>query len=195
MRLKNREFFDRTFSHQDKKFFTSSAIKIFPVKISLRFFCFNTSQRKGETFSLFDLVIIYVYLKGNFMKKVIALTTLFVLSSTAMAQGGFHDVNNPRSQKHSIQQGFFDESAAVKTVKDALNAQDDTFVLIEGNIVKQIDKDEFIFKDASGEIEIDVSKKAWNGQTVSPQDKVQIRGKVDTEWNRTEIDVKQVVKL
>ena len=82
----------------------------------------------------------------------------------------------------------------MKTVAAALKASDDTPVIIEGKIVKQIDKDEFIFRDSTGEIEIDVSKRAWNGQTISPADTIQIRGKVDTEWNKTEIDVKQIIK-
>ena len=66
--------------------------------------------------------------------------------------------------------------------------------MIEGNIVKQLDDDEFLFKDSTGEIKIEVSKKAWNGQDIKPEDTIQIRGKVDNEWNKTEIDVKQIIK-
>lgn len=91
-------------------------------------------------------------------------------------------------------QGFFDESQATKTVADALKDNDNSFAILEGKIVKQIDDDEFIFQDVTGEIEIDVSKRAWNGQNVGPQDTVQIRGKVDKEWNKTEIEVKQIIK-
>ena len=129
------------------------------------------------------------------MKKALILTTLLAVSTVTVAKdgerhhGGFND-GTQRSQT----QGFFDESAAVKTVAAALKASDDTPAIIEGKIIKQIDKDEFIFKDSTGEIVIDVSKRAWNGQTISPADTIQIRGKVDTEWNKTEIDVKQVIK-
>lgn len=129
------------------------------------------------------------------MKKALILATLLTVSTVTMAkygghhQGGFND-GTQRSQT----QGFFDESNAAKTVAAALKASDDTPVIIEGKIVKQIDKDEFIFRDSTGEIEIDVSKRAWNGQTISPADTIQIRGKVDTEWNKTEIDVKQIIK-
>ncbi|AUI66890.1 MULTISPECIES: YgiW/YdeI family stress tolerance OB fold protein [Glaesserella] len=130
------------------------------------------------------------------MKKAIILTTLLAVSTVSMAKGdgddrhrgGYHD------GKGQMQQGFFDESLAVKTVADALKASDDTPALLEGKIVKQIDKDEFTFQDATGEIQIDVSKHAWQGQTISPQDTIQIRGKVDSEWGKTEIDVKQVTK-
>ena len=94
----------------------------------------------------------------------------------------------------AIAQGF-NESVIVKTVDDALNANDETPVRLDGQIVKQIGKKDFLFKDASGkEIQIEVSKKAWNGETIAPQDNIQIIGKVDKEWNKTEVDVKQIIK-
>lgn len=127
------------------------------------------------------------------MKKIIALASILALSSVAVAKGGFQDGSNP-TQKPTTQQGFYDESLVVKTVKDALAANDDTPVTLEGYIVKQIDKDEFIFKDTTGEIQIDVNKRAWKGQTITPQDKIEIRGKVDKEWSQIEVDVKEVFK-
>ena len=127
------------------------------------------------------------------MKKLLTITAIALSSvavyNNAMAQG-FNDGNN-----QVIQQGFVDESVIVKTVDDALNANDDTPVRLDGQIVKQIGKNDFLFKDASGkEIQIEVSKKAWNGETIAPQDNIQIIGKVDKEWNKTDIDVKQVIK-
>lgn len=124
------------------------------------------------------------------MKKLLTVTTIalssIVVYGTALAQG----FNNGASQ-----QGFVDENAIVKTVSDARKANDDTPVRLEGKIVKQLGKKDFIFKDNSGqEIQIEIDKKAWNGVTVNPQDQIQIIGKVDKEWNNTEIDVKQVIK-
>ncbi|WP_373818382.1 YgiW/YdeI family stress tolerance OB fold protein [Glaesserella sp.] len=131
------------------------------------------------------------------MKKAIILTTLLAVSTVTMAKGGNDDHRGGgyHDGKAQTQQGFFfDESLAVKNVADALKAADDTPALLEGQIVKQIDKDEFIFKDTSGEIQIDVSKRAWNGLNITPQDTIQIRGKVDKEWNTVEVDVKQITK-
>ncbi|MCT8762564.1 NirD/YgiW/YdeI family stress tolerance protein [Glaesserella parasuis] len=132
------------------------------------------------------------------MKKAIILTTLLAVSTVSMAKGdsdrdrhgGYHD---GKARTHQSQD-FFDESLAVKSVADALKATDDTPVLLEGQIVKQIDKGEFIFKDKTGEIEIDVSKRAWNGLNIGPQDTIQIRGKVDKDWNKVQVDVKQITK-
>ena len=119
------------------------------------------------------------------MKKLLTVAAIALSSvavyNTAIAQG-FND-----GHKHNLQQGFVDESVIVKTVDDALNANDDTPVRLDGQIVKQIGKKDFLFKDASGkEIQIEVSKKAWNGQTIAPQDNIQIIGKVDKEWNKTD---------
>ena len=127
------------------------------------------------------------------MKKLLTVAAIALSSvavyNTAIAQG-FND-----GHKHNTQQGFVDESVIVKTVDDALNANDDTLVRLDGQIVKQIGKKDFLFKDASGkEIQIEVSKKAWNGETIAPQDNIQIIGKVDKEWNKTDIDVKQIIK-
>ena len=135
------------------------------------------------------------------MKKLLTVVAIALSSvavyNTAMAQGfnDGHKHNAHDGHKHNVQQGFVDESVIVKTVDDALNANDDTPVRLDGQIVKQIGKKDFLFKDASGkEIQIEVSKKAWNGETIAPQDNIQIIGKVDKEWNKTEVDVKQIIK-
>ena len=127
------------------------------------------------------------------MKKLMILTTLLTVSSLSMAKGGFQDGNHHQG-KQSTEQSFVDETLTVKSVQQALSAKDNTPVLLVGSIVKQIDDDEFLFKDSTGEVEIDVSKRAWNGQTITPQDTIEIRGKVDKEWNKTEIDVKKITK-
>ena len=127
------------------------------------------------------------------MKKIIALTTLIAASSMAMAQGGFQDPNAPQ-QPQQMQRGFFDEANAIKNVKDAQNAKDDAPIMIEGKILKQVGKNDFIFQDATGQIQIDVSKKAWQGQEITPNDNIVIYGKVDKEWNKTELDVKRIQK-
>lgn len=129
------------------------------------------------------------------MKKLLTVATIALTSiavyGTATAQG-FNDGSKPQTYQP---QGFVDESLVVKTVADALKANDNTPVRLDGQIVKQIGKKDFIFKDASGqEIQIEVGKKAWHGETVGPQDNIQIMGKVDKETNKIEIDVKHVIK-
>ncbi|MDI5434721.1 NirD/YgiW/YdeI family stress tolerance protein, partial [Salmonella enterica subsp. enterica serovar Kentucky] len=41
----------------------------------------------------------------------------------------------------------------------------------------------YVFKDATGTINVDIDHKRWNGLTVTPQDTVEIQGEVDKDWN------------
>ncbi|QIW14913.1 TIGR00156 family protein [Pasteurellaceae bacterium RH1A] len=122
------------------------------------------------------------------MKKLLALSTLFMATS-ALAAGGF--------QGNNAQAGGFNNTnvGQVMTIAQAKEAKDNSIVTLEGNIVKQIDKDEFIFRDASGEIKIEVEDEAWNGQNITPSDKIRIEGKLDKEWNHTDLDVFRIQKL
>lgn len=118
-----------------------------------------------------------------------ALTALFVATS---AIAGFQGNNTTQ------QQGGFNsnQSVVVNTVAQALSANDDAPAQLTGSIVRQLkDNDEFIFRDATGEIKIDVDDDAWQGQNVSVNDKITIYGKVDKEHigNNT-LDVYRVQK-
>lgn len=73
--------------------------------------------------------------------------------------------------------------------------KDDSWVKLRGNITQRLSDDRYTFRDETGTVNVEIDHKRWNGVTVSPQDKVEIRGKVDKEWNDFEIDVKQVIKL
>ncbi|AIZ78498.1 YgiW/YdeI family stress tolerance OB fold protein [Actinobacillus equuli] len=122
------------------------------------------------------------------MKKVLVLTTLLSLSAASMA-----NFEGSTAQ----QGGFSGEGAktAPTSVAQALEAWDDAPVKLTGYITKQIDHDEFYFKDASGEIKIEVEDHAWNGQNVTPKDKITIEGKVDkNDWDKSSIDVYSIKK-
>lgn len=118
------------------------------------------------------------------MKKLFA-TALFTLSTTAMA--GFNG--------NASQGGFNNGTPAPTTVAAALKAKDNTLVSLTGHITRQIDDDEFYFKDATGEIKIDVEDHAWNGQNITPNDTITIQGKVDADsWGKSDIEVYSIQK-
>lgn len=119
------------------------------------------------------------------MQKLFALTSLFVATA---ALAGFTD---------NQQRGGFSDTAQPKiiSVQAALKAADDTPVALRGKIIRQLDKDEFIFRDASGEIKIEVENEAWNGQNITPNDEITIQGKVDTNGLKaSEIEVYKIQK-
>lgn len=88
-----------------------------------------------------------------------------------------------------------EDSRGLTTVESAKSLRDDTWVTLRGNIVERISDDLYVFKDASGTINVDIDHKRWNGVTVTPKDTVEIQGEVDKDWNSVEIDVKQIRKV
>ena len=116
------------------------------------------------------------------MKKFAAVIAVMALCSApvmAAEQGGFSGPSATQSQAG----GFQGPNGSVTTVT------------LRGNIVERISDDLYVFKDASGTINVDIDHKRWNGVTVTPKDTVEIQGEVDKDWNSVEIDVKQIRKV
>lgn len=99
------------------------------------------------------------------------------------------------STQTTAQGGFSGPSAALTTVDKVKSLSDDTWVMLQGNIEQRIGDETYTFRDATGTLTVDIDRKRWNGQTVTPKDKVQLEGKVDKDWSSVEVDVKTVKKL
>lgn len=81
-------------------------------------------------------------------------------------------------------QGGITQAAQVK------DAKDDAPVKLEGTLVERLHKDKYTFRDASGTVVVDIDRKDFRGQTVTPETKIRIYGEVDAKWNReNEVDV------
>ena len=118
------------------------------------------------------------------MKKFAAVIAVMALCSApvmAAEQGGFSGPSATQSQAG----GFQGPNGSVTTVESAKSLRDDTWVTLRGNIVERISDDLYVFKDASGTINVDMT----------PKDTVEIQGEVDKDWNSVEIDVKQIRKV
>lgn len=92
------------------------------------------------------------------------------------------------------QGGFTGPSIAPTTILKAKELKDDTNVILEGQIIKRMGKDKYLFKDATGEIVVEIDNRDWNGVKVAPEDIVIIYGEVDKDWNSIEIDVDKITK-
>ena len=119
------------------------------------------------------------------MKKLLAATSLALvlgLAGNAMAQ-----------QPASVRGGFQGPGLTVMTVSEALKLNDDAPVKLSGKIEKSLGNEKYLFKDATGSITIEIDDEDWNGVTVGPDDIVEIRGEVDTHWNKpTDIEVDSI---
>ena len=120
---------------------------------------------------------------------------LSVSAIPAFAQGGFHGPGPGGFQGPTSPRGFHGRMAQAKvtTVASALKARDDTHVTLTGHIVRRMpnDDDDYLFRDATGTIVVDIDHKIFQGRTVNPRTRVRIFGKVDTHKRRpNSIDVK-----
>ncbi|HBC1013046.1 TPA: YgiW/YdeI family stress tolerance OB fold protein [Escherichia coli] len=126
------------------------------------------------------------------MKKTLLAVLLTGLSLGAFAkQQGFIA---PVDQGYS-QGGFSGPSQGLSSVAQAKSFRDDAWVILEGNIIRQVGHELYEFRDASGTVYVDIDDKYWMGQTVSPETKVRLEGEVDKDWNSVEIDVKRLSVL
>ncbi|GAA5784242.1 YgiW/YdeI family stress tolerance OB fold protein [Chitiniphilus shinanonensis] len=85
-----------------------------------------------------------------------------------------------------------DHAAKVTTAADAAKAADDTLVVLEGNIVRKLDKNHYEFRDASGTIKVEIDHDKWPAQDVDAKTRVRLTGEVDKGLINTDVDVKQV---
>lgn len=124
---------------------------------------------------------------------VLAITALMSAPVLAAQTGGFVDPNAPTTQ---VQKGGFSgPNGTVATVKQAQDMKDDAWVTMRGNIEKRIGDEDYQFRDATGTMTVEIDHKRWEGQTVGPNDKVELQGKLDKDFNSMELDVKQVRKI
>lgn len=80
---------------------------------------------------------------------------------------------------------------APNTVKSALAAGDDTPVTLRGQIINSLGDEKYTFKDATGEIAVEIDDDDWHGVKVTPENTIEIYGEVDKEvFEPTKIDVK-----
>ncbi|WP_106661782.1 YgiW/YdeI family stress tolerance OB fold protein [Escherichia coli] len=121
--------------------------------------------------------------------------TLIVIMFTAFSFGAFAQqtgfVSSEGQQKYS-QGGFAGPSPAVSSVSQAKTRWDDSWVVLEGNIIRHVGHELYEFRDNSGTAYVEIDDKYWMGQSISPTDKVRIEGEVDKDWNSVEIDVKNI---
>lgn len=115
------------------------------------------------------------------MKKIFAVSALALvlgMSGAASAQmnGGFQ---GPGLQPMSV--------------ADALKLNDDTPVILVGQIERSLGDEKYLFKDASGSVTVEIDNEDWRGLNVTPQDTVILNGEVDKEmFKDTKIDVDSI---
>lgn len=87
------------------------------------------------------------------------------------------------------------ESGSVISAEAASKLPDDTRITLRGHIVKHLYSDHYLFRDASGEIKLEIDDDVWKNLVVTPEDLLEIYGEVDKGLTGTEIEVDHVRKI
>lgn len=127
--------------------------------------------------------------KGVFMKKISVIAALGTIASGA-AFADFQP-NNPAP----VGGGFVGGNEIIVTVSQVKEMRDDTPVIIQGRIVQRMGDEKYLFEDSTGSVTVEIDRKDWRGQTVTPSDTVKLYGEVDSGMFKTEVDVDYVQKL
>ena len=90
--------------------------------------------------------------------------------------------------------GYSGPGPAVVTAEQAKGMKDDAKVTLRGKIVQHLGGKHYVFQDATGTIDVEISDKRWQGQNIGPDDLVEIYGEVDKEWSKVKIEVKRISK-
>ena len=125
------------------------------------------------------------------MKRLITVLVLVLVCAGFVCAQGF---TGEKAAKGGFSDGT-NASVAITPVSKALKMKDDTHATLRGNIVKQVGHEKYLFKDATGEIVVEIDDEDWGGVTVGPQDTVELIGEIDKDINKIEFDVDIVKKV
>jgi uncharacterized protein (TIGR00156 family) len=133
-----------------------------------------------------------------------AILLLAATSTTAFANQNVPQQNIPQQnayqqvipQQNIYQQGISHQcgfvgpnAPAVNSVQVARDARDDSHVILTGHIVAALGDEDYMFRDYTGEIVVEIDHRDWGGVATTPYTLVTIHGEVDRDWTQTTVDV------
>ncbi|QNS15997.1 YgiW/YdeI family stress tolerance OB fold protein [Mannheimia bovis] len=124
------------------------------------------------------------------MKK-LTFTAILASAFLAACSSNTASVSTPAAQE----QVFGQKSQATLNIAQVKQQRDDALVTFTGKIVRQVESDEYIVADSTGEIEVEIDGHLWNGLKVTAADTIRISGEVDKEIRRVKVDARSVEKL
>ncbi|MDO5536832.1 MAG: NirD/YgiW/YdeI family stress tolerance protein [Desulfovibrionaceae bacterium] len=120
---------------------------------------------------------------------------LLAIALAAPAAPAFADFvpgdHHPEARGHKPGHGGFHSRGAayVTSAAQVAGAYDDTPCELVGHIINQVSYDRYTFKDKSGTVVVDIDRKKFRGQEVTPRTVVRLLGEVDSNHGRREVDV------
>ena len=110
--------------------------------------------------------------------SVLAVLAIICGVSTVWAHGGFAEHHGGYVGNNG---GFVGPQAEPKsvTVEEAKSMNDEAKILVKGHIISAVGDEDYMFKDNTGTIKVEIDKDLWKGVTIKPEDNVEILGEVD----------------
>lgn len=133
------------------------------------------------------------------MKKIATAAILLMTAGSVFAATETATTNTmpqqmgERRNEHRGPGGFLNTNMPVTTVSQLNTVKEDQKILLEGYLVKQVNKKEFEFKDATGTTTVKIDRRAFRGAMITPNDQVKLFGKADKEDGKTEVKIKFVM--
>ncbi len=128
------------------------------------------------------------------MKKLSLIAFVGVLAISA-AHADFVEPTPVAAPTAQTTGGFVGGKESIVTVRQVKEMRDDVNVVVKGKILQRLGDEKYLFEDGTGSITVEIDKKDWRGQTVTPDDTVKLYGEVDRGILKTEIDVDYVEKM
>lgn len=105
----------------------------------------------------------------------IAFTAALLMTATAASAQFAGPTSNP--------------AARASTVAQVPNARAGSYVTLTGNIVAHQRDDYYTFRDATGEIRVEIEPEEFGGRKVTPETKVRITGEIERGFAGRYIEV------
>ncbi|GGZ94774.1 hypothetical protein GCM10007162_08350 [Ignatzschineria ureiclastica] len=121
---------------------------------------------------------------------------LNAISEPVWAMEG-HDLPTDSNPEEEIAINFdIRQNNGATLVEDALYLDDEMRVTLQGQIVEQIGKDRYRFKDSSGEMVLEIEGDEWYGIEVTPEDTILVQGEIERSgFQPATLDVDFLLKL
>lgn len=116
------------------------------------------------------------------MKRLLALS-LLTLVSTNLVFADFKENSSDCSIKNA-------------TIVELSKMDDDSWVNIQGNIVKKSGDDLYVFKDSTGSLLVEIDNDKWNnGISADTKDLLELTGELEKKKNKTFLDVESIRRV
>ena len=84
------------------------------------------------------------------------------------------------------------ETKPVSKISDVNNLPDDAEVVIQGVIVQDLGDDNYVVKDDSGTVNIEIDEDLVQGNTITPEAEVLITATVDKDGDVTSLEAEEI---